>query len=244
MRISGKILVPLLILLTIIPLETIATPYFNPVVNPNTGTEKEKLVGSLPDAKIKLYANEEDGKLTNFKLTIDKSVLSFPDWINVSNETYYPELYYSDINQDNKQELIIVLTTDYGSEVVLQKVHVFNKVKTDTKEKFVEKSVEDPMSIIKKNVKTKLTLSEAIIKVGDDPTKINIKKYGIEPTHLFSDIALGSVIKYKIVNNKLQALVGASISPSGGYIGDLYITYNFKDNMYQAEQIKFVPTSS
>lgn len=242
MKLLGKLIIPFLILLTLIPLETFAATPYNPVTNPNQSPEKEKLVGSLPDANIKLYATEKEGKLTNFKLIIDKSVLTFPNWINVTNETYYPELYYTDINQAKKQELIIVLTTDYGSEVVLQKVHVFNKVKTNTKEKFEEKTVEDPMSIIKKNVETKLTESEAIIKVADKTTKINIKKYGIEPTHLFSDIAIGSVINFKIINNKLHAVVGATIAPSGGYIGDIYITYIFKDNMYQVEQIQFIST--
>jgi hypothetical protein len=43
----------------------------------------------------------------------------------------------------------------------------------------------------------------------------------------FSNIAFGTVIKYKVINNKLVAIVGATISPSGVYIGEIYVTYNF-----------------
>jgi hypothetical protein len=233
MRLLTKFTIFFVILLMLIPLETYAVE--KTVTNQNT--TKEKLVGKLPEANVKLYATEKDGELTNFKLQIGRNTLSFPKWMNVSNETYYPQLYYSDINDDRKKEIIIVLTTGYGSEVKIQEVHVFNK---NNNEFFEEKYVDNPISIINKIVKTKLTKSEAIITVGNKTTKINIKKLGIEPTHIFPNISFGSILKFEVINNKLNAVVGATISPSGGYLGDIYITYTFKDNMYQAEQIRFV----
>jgi hypothetical protein len=160
--------------------------------------------------------------------------------MNVSNQTYYPKLDYSDINGDGKKEIIIVLTTGYGSETIMQEVHVFHKVKENGGKSIQEVLVDNPMAIINKNVKTNLTKSEALIKVGNKITKIDIKKLGIVPAHIFPAIALESVLKFEVINNKLNAFIGATISPSGGYLGDIRITYAFKDNMYQAEQIRFV----
>ncbi|MBN8190582.1 hypothetical protein JI667_00340 [Bacillus sp. NTK074B] len=197
----------------------------------------KQLIGSIPDAKVNLYASEKEGILTDFKLQIDKDTLFFPDWVNVSNPTYSPHLYFTDLNHDQNKELIVVLTTDYGSEVVIQKVHVFHK----DNNRFTEKVVEDPIKVINKNVTTTLSKNEAIIDVQNKKIKVNIDKYGIKPSHLFSNIAFGSVIKYKVINDKLVAIVGATISPSGGYIGEIFITYTLNKNLYQAKEIKFEP---
>ena len=200
----------------------------------------EKIVGGIPEAGAILYATEKEGELTNFKFQVDGSILSFPKWMSVSNQTYYPQLYYSDINDDGQKEISIVLTTGYGSDVIIQEVHVFNKVKNKYGESFKEIPVDHPISIINKNVQTKLTKSEAIIKIGNDITKVNIEKLGIDPTHIFFNIAFGSVLRFEVLNNKLNAIVGATIGPSGGYLGDIYITYTFKDNGYKIGQIRFI----
>ncbi|UNT71719.1 hypothetical protein IQ781_27480 (plasmid) [Bacillus sp. N447-1] len=203
-------------------------------------TVEEKIVGRIPEAGAILYATEKEGELTNFKLQVDGRIIFFPKWMHVSNQTYYPQLYYSDINHDGKKEISIVLTTGCGSEVIIQEVHVFNIIKNKHGELFKEIPVDNSISIINKNVQTKLTKSEAIIKIGNDITKINIKKLGIEPAHIFSNIAFGSILKFKVVNNKLNAIVGATVAPSGGYLGDIYITYTFKDNEYKIGQINFI----
>ncbi|HDR8111909.1 TPA: hypothetical protein QCY85_005131 [Bacillus cereus] len=216
----------------------------NTAAAPIQHTEEEKIVGSIPEASTILYATEKEGELANFKLQLNGHILSFPKWMNVSNQTYYPQLYYSDINDDEKKEIIIVLTTGYGSEVIIQNVHVFNKTKNQVGESFKEIPVDNPISIINNSVKTTLNKSEAIIKIRNDINKINIKKLGIDPTHIFSNIAFGSVFKFEVTKNKLNAIVGATIAPSGGYLGDIYITYTFKDNGYKIDHITFISSNN
>jgi len=241
----------IIIVLFFIQLNKIYNNEIKTNTTPTPVTTEVKNVGNLPEAKTKLIATEIKGNLgayyteylTNFYITIDGKTQNFPYWVNVSNKTWYPFIYFDNINQDKKNEIIIILTTGQGSELLEQEAHVFNKVKTNIGELYEERLVENPMSIINKNVKTKLTKSDAIIKIGNKITKINIKKFGIEQTHLFPDVSLGNILRFKVINNKLKAVVGATISPSGGYLGNIYITYTFKDNMYQADDIKFVEES-
>jgi hypothetical protein len=201
----------------------------------------EKVVGQLSEANLILYATEKEGdldrNLTNFKLKLKGQTYFLPRWMNVVNPTYYPELYYSDMNNDLKKEIIIVLTTGTGSGIVIQEVHVFHENNGD----LVEILVDNPMAIINKNVKTKSSKTEAIITIGNNTTKINVEELGIVPAHISENVGFGNKLKFKVIEHKLVAIVDASIAPTGGGLGEIHIAYTFKDNMYQAEQIKFIP---
>lgn len=198
----------------------------------------EKVVGNLPEAELTLYATEKEGDLTNFKLTVKGETYFFPRWLNSPNITYYPKLYYSDINNDGRKEIVIVLTTDTGTGVIIQEPHVFQ---VDNNGDLLEKLVDNPMAIINKNVKTKLSKSEAIVSIGKEKTKINVKEFNIVPSHIFENVAIGSALRFEVTDNKLVAKVGLTIAPTGGSIGEIQITYIYKDNMYQAKQINFIP---
>lgn len=211
-------------------------------------SEPELVVGNLSEDNITLYAIQKDGELKNFKLESNGTIQYFPTWFNVSNEAYYPKIFYKDINSDGNKELIIVLTTGYGTGNVEQNVHVFNKHKInigeDYKEVFKEVLVDNPLAIILKNVKTTLTKSEANITIGDEETVIKIDKMGIPSNHLFQDVDTGNIIKFDVINNELTAIIGAQIAPAGGLIGNFYITYSLKDKMYQLKKIKFISNNN
>ena len=198
----------------------------------------EKVVGNLPEAELTLYATEKEGDLTNFKLTVKGETYFFPRWLNSPNITYYPKLYYSDTYNDGRKEIVIVLTTDTGTGVIIQEPHVFH---VDNNGDLLEKLVDNPMAIINKNVKTKLSSSKAIVSIGNEKNKINIKELNIVPSHLFENVAIGSTLRFEVIENKLVAKVGLTIAPAGGSIGEIHIIYTFKDNMYQAKQINFIP---
>lgn len=221
-RILKKLAI-LTLIIFIVPMETKATA--------------EKAVGNLPEANLTLYATEKEGDLTNFKLTVKGETYFFPRWVNSPNITYYPKLYYSDINNDGRKEIVIVLTTDTGTGVIIQEPHVFH---VDNNGDLLEKLVDNPMAIINKNVKTKLSSSKAIVSIGKEKNKINIKELNIVPSHIFENVAIGSTLRFEVIDNKLVAKVGLTISPAGGSIGEIHITYTFKDNMYQAKQISFI----
>ncbi|MBK3495089.1 hypothetical protein JFL43_09510 [Viridibacillus sp. YIM B01967] len=221
------------------PLQNIANDdNFNK--NPVQSVTRERAVATLPKENITLYATERDGYLQKFRLEVNGNSRLFPYWMNVSEEAFSPKIYFNDINSNGEKGLIIVLTTGTGTGIIEQNVHVFHKTKSNLGYVYKEILVDNPMAIISKNVKTNLTKSEAIIKIGNKETVINIENLGIKPENLFSDISTGNIIKFDVLNNELTAIIGAQVSPVGGFIGNFHISYIFKDNMYQMKKIEFI----
>ncbi|MDW0114815.1 hypothetical protein QT711_16585 [Sporosarcina saromensis] len=93
--------------------------------------------------------------MENFRLGANGSIQHFPFWINVSNESYWPQLIYRDINQDGEKELIIILTKGYGTGIILQDVHVLHNTETNFGDVYREMIVDNLLAILLKNVKTK-----------------------------------------------------------------------------------------
>ncbi|MDP4087198.1 MAG: hypothetical protein Q8934_21790 [Bacillota bacterium] len=190
------------------------------------------VVAKLPKENITLYAKKMDGLYKDFKIYFNGWVYSRPFWMNVTNPTYAPELFYNDINQDEKKELIITLTKGTGSGVHEEEIYVYRNTNG-----LVEVLVDNPLAIIYKNVKTKLTTKIAEIIIGNKKSIVDTKT--IEPSHLFEDIAFGSIIDYKVINNNLMVRVSGQITPAM-FIGDIIIGYEYRNKMYQAKTIDFI----
>lgn len=201
---------------------------------------KEIVVGELPEAKITLFAKEREGILEKFRLEENGISQHFSFWINVSNETYWPQLINTDINQDGEKELIIILTRGYGTGVINQEIHVLHKIDTNFGNVYREILVDNPITTLLKKVKMELTKSHALITIGHHKTEIEIDKLGIEPRNLFSDITTANLLRFEIIDNNLMAIIGAQVSPVGGFIGSFRITYEYKNEMYEAKKIEFV----
>ena len=200
----------------------------------------EIVVGKLPNENLTLYATEREDYLENFRLESNGVTQYFPDWKNVSNESYWPIFFYNDINQDGKKELIIILTKGYGTGLIDQDVHVLHKTKSNAGLVYKEIIVDNPMTAILKNVRTQLKKSEATINIANEKISIKVSDLGIDPKNLFSNIVTGNLVSFDVLNNELVAIIGAQISPVGGYIGSFHVTYIFKDGMYQVKNITFV----
>ncbi|MEC1526216.1 hypothetical protein P9D43_30065 [Neobacillus niacini] len=183
---------------------------------------------------ITIYAKKMDGLFYDFKIDFKGNVFSRPFWMNATNPTYAPQIYYEDINNDEKKELVIVLTKGYGTGALDQEVNVFH---IDNK-RFGEVLVDHPMAIVNKNIKASLTPSKAEITIGKKQYLINVKELKLLPEALFDEINFGSIIKYEVKNNKLTAILHPQFSP-GAFIGSILITYENRDNMYQAKSIEF-----
>ncbi|MFE4896176.1 hypothetical protein [Peribacillus butanolivorans] len=203
--------------------------------------EFKKVISKSKETNVILFANDKDrkyGMYRDFEMKIDGGTRYFPYWVNVTNPTYAPRILYNDLNQDKKKDLTIVLTKGYGTEALDSEVHVLNKTQTNIGEIYEEVLVDNPIAIILKNVKTKLTQHEAVVSIGDKKTVINIEKFQIPPDHLFNDVAFGSIVKFDVVDNHLVASVGGQITPAM-FIGTIEISYKFQDKMYQAKKIEF-----
>lgn len=234
--------VALIVAISQIPLETKALEenYESNFIQ----NESEEIVGNLPEANVILYATQKDGYLKNFNLKTNENVQHFPDWTNVSNEAYSPKIFYKDINSDGNKDLIIVLTTDYGTGIQEQNVHVLHNNRVNGGEIYKEILVDNPIAIVLKNVKTSLTKSEATINIRKEKTVIEIGEFGIQNNQLFPEIYVGNIIEFDVLDNELTAIVGAQIAPVGGEIGSFHIKYIYKDKMYQLKKIEFISNTN
>lgn len=130
------------------------------------------------------------------------------------------------------KELTITLTKGYGSGVRDEEVYVYRYTNG-----LIEVLVDNPLAIIYKNVKTKLTTEKAEIIVGDKVSIVDTKS--IEPSHLFEEIGFGSIIDYEVINNNLMVRVSGQITPAM-FIGDIIIVYEYHNKMYQEKTIDFI----
>lgn len=208
-------------------------------------TNEYEEIATSDKVNVTLYAKKMNGLYTDFKMDFEGSILSKPYWMNTTNPTWSPEIIYEDISQDGRKELVIILTKGNGTGVLEREVHVFHLQEQKLGQKQIEVPVEalidDPIAIILKNVKNELSPNKASVCIGDKKYTIDIKPLGIQPGHLFDEIYFGNLINFEIKDNQLIAKIGGQISPVGGYIGDIQIIYLFKDKMYQAKSIEFIP---
>ncbi|EPD53818.1 hypothetical protein HMPREF1210_00641 [Paenisporosarcina sp. HGH0030] len=210
-----------------------------PGIREKVSFERYEIVAKSTEENITLYAKKmEDleSQYRDFKIDFKGETYSRPFWMNVTNPTYAPEIFYEDINKDQKKELIIILTRGYGTGALLEEVYVYRYTNG-----LIDVLVDDPIAIINKNVKTKLTTEKAEIRIGDKEYKIDLAPLQINPTNLFEEIAFGGVIKYEVKDQQLTATLPAQIT-AAGYLGEIVIVYEFRDKMYQAKTIEFQPS--
>jgi len=194
-----------------------------------------EVVAKLSKQEITLYAKTRDGLYRDFKLDFKGTIYSYPFWTSTADKyTHSPKIVYEDINKDKQKELIIILNKGYGSGVLIEEVHVFNTEYN----RFGEELVDNPLAIIYKNLKTKLTTEKAEVIVGNKVSIVDTK--AIEPSHLFEVISFGSIIDYEVINNHLMVRVGGQITPAM-FVGDIIIVYEYRDKMYQVKTIEFIP---
>lgn len=159
---------------------------------------------------------------------MDGEIRWFPDWRSSDAPAFGPRVFFEDINQDGKEELVIVLTKGHGTGIMITEAHVLQKTKANVGEIYEEKLIDNPVVIINKNVKTKKVSKDQVeITIGNKKTIDTIYKY------------LGSyTIDFSVYKNELVVFMRGHLSqlPEGGIL----ITYQFKDNMYQSKNIEYL----
>ena len=202
------------------------------------------LLAAIPNEFIYLYALDSDeGKGVYQEILLDvKGKQKIFNWIVDSGLSFRPQLILSDINNDNKKELIVITTKWTGTEINVQEVHIFN---IDTLE---EIKVQDPLDIIAKNVKTKVnkTKDTIDIKININGKETNIDGKNINmlyneslfKKHWRDNIYFGNYINYELTNGKLKASIGGQVSFIT-YVGEVKVEYKFENNMLVADKIDF-----
>ncbi|RXT02314.1 copper amine oxidase N-terminal domain-containing protein [Ammoniphilus sp. CFH 90114] len=233
--VNGRVLVPVRSVAEALQAEVIWDELSQSV----TITQKQptpEQINSLPEAKAGLFAIERDGMYEKFELRVGDKVRKFPFW-NASVSRPHQMLFH-DIDEDGQKEIIVLLTTSTGNGIHITEAHVIK-----TGDMLQEVYVEQPLAITWKNVSTKSSPGNMEIRVGKEKHMISKEKVSSPPENWFPHLHFGNQISYNIVDNKLTAFVSGQISPTE-YVGEVVITYEYKDMMFQSTDIDYRPLSS
>ncbi|MFP5109522.1 hypothetical protein ACSU6B_22625 [Neobacillus sp. C211] len=194
----------------------------------NKREPQSKVVATLKKTNATLYATEREGNLEKFRLELDGGIRWFPNWRSSSAPAFGPSLFFEDINQDGKEELVIILTTGHGTGINITEAHVLQKTKTNIGYIYQEKLIDNPVAVINKYVKTK--------KLSNDKVEITIGKTKTSVT--FYEYLKHEEIVFSVYKNNLVVYMSGQISPP--IEGGILITYEFQDNMYQSKKIEYL----
>jgi uncharacterized protein (UPF0248 family) len=192
----------------------------------------EKLVAEIPNSKIKLYFVKDDkdfGRYEGFILQINDMNKYFR-WEHV-NSNREPELILSDLDNDGKDELVVILTKGYGTGVSDREVHV---IRLETLNKIL---VENPLIPLHKNVYIEKT-KEQIKVVLNNKTTVLSKKKIISTPYEELGAAYGHYVKFEVNNNVLSAIVPLGVGVNSG-IGEFVVKYKYENEILQVESIDF-----
>ncbi|HWO97808.1 MAG TPA: hypothetical protein VNM45_16020 [Bacillus sp. (in: firmicutes)] len=203
----------------------------------------KKVVAYNHERYIALLAteNKQKGIFEDFYVQIGQELklFSFPSWINDSNPSFAPKIFYYEPNQyetDNRDLIVVALTTGTGSGFHQEEVHVFRR----GYDHLVEYKVEDPIEAIKKTAATRLTTKQAAVEVGKVTSIIDIEWVGLTPEQIFDDVAWELMTHYQLEGDQLVAEVGGRVTLSH-FIGEMKVTYCFKDGKYKVNSMQFHP---
>lgn len=198
------------------------------------------LLASLPDEGISLYGDKSDydsfGGYDGLYLSI-KGVSRYYEWRSIGKESFLPALSFTDINGDNRKELIVILTTGEGTGVDQKVIHVIDP------EDFMETGVTDPLDIVGENVGTSIVHKDGAVTItvtaGGNQSVITLNENYAQGWA--GDKAIfGNIVTFETEGGKLTAKVPVQVSYTV-FVGEIDITYAFDGTGFVLDTLSFVP---
>lgn len=190
-----------------------------------------KPLASLPTNQTILYSLKEKDGLYDPLLLEHEGQYEIFNWTNVINPTYAPRILTKDLTGDGTKELIVILTTAYGTGTKIENLHILQNMK--------EIEVSDPIEIAKKRLQSKITTDYVEISIDGKTLSIPKHEIPVESTNIFKSIGIGSIVTYEIQENSIIAHLPVQISPAH-FLGELVLSYQFVNNKFELTTIDFV----
>ncbi|WP_315794642.1 hypothetical protein [Paenibacillus sp. BIC5C1] len=200
-----------------------------------------KLIGSSKDEQVKLYAvKETEDAIERVTLDINGRTKDFY-WSISHHSGTEPQLFYTDLTGDGKEEAVIIIQTGRGAGLDNYEIHVVNsdnlsKIKVQRYEDIVAEHIDSRVS---KNDNGTLAITV------NSQMQVDNFNYDFDPAPDYhqDELSFGGVVIYTLDNHKIKLSLPGSIGISPTYVCDFNITYNFDkaDNEFIVEQIKFKP---
>lgn len=192
-------------------------------------------IASNPQKKVYLYPFECSKALIKGFILESNGQRRYFDWINMAKPGMEPQLACLDINNNHKDEIVIILTKDEGTGVLISEIHILD---IDTLE---EIPVEHPLEYINKQVQTSITKSSTAlsisIKIGDKESYLCKREL---PGSANDNIYFGSIIKFELEGQSICCSVPGMYSPAG-FVGDfrIYYFYDAATKSMKASKVLF-----
>lgn len=131
-------------------------------------------------------------------------------WSNVSNSAYFPALYVSDVNQDGNEEIVVILTTGYGTGALQQEIHVLDK------SNLTEIQIEDALSYVNEHAESSITKQDGTVRVEVRIMDQMVKKqYEESEIQSWNDkVGFGSIVSYSVEDHIITASIAGGVSPA------------------------------
>ncbi|WP_433922655.1 hypothetical protein [Paenibacillus taichungensis] len=223
-------------------LEQVVSPTKQVTTKPEQETNsKLKLIGSSEDEQVKLYAiKETEDAIESVTLDINGRTKDF-DWSISHHSGTKPQLFYTDLTGDGKEEAVIIIQTGRGTGLDNYEIHVVNS------DNLSEIKVQRYEDIVAEHIKSRIsknddgTLAITVISQG----QVGNFNYDFDPAPDYhqGELAFGGVVIYTLDNHKIKLSLPGSIGISPTYVCDFNITYTFDkaDNEFIVDQIEVEP---
>lgn len=202
---------------------------------------KLKLIGSSEDEQVKLYAvKETQDAIERVTLDINGRAKDF-DWSISHHSGTEPQLFYTDLTSDGKEEAIIIIQVGRGTGLDIYEIHVVNsdslsEIKVQRYEDIVAEHIESRVS---KNDDGTLAITV------NSQGQVDNFNYDFDPAPDYhqDELVFGGVVIYTLENHKIKLSLPGSIGISPTYVCDFNITYTFDkaDNEFIVDQIDVKP---
>jgi hypothetical protein len=133
-----------------------------------------------------------------------------------------PVLTFANVTGSGEENIIIMFVTAYGTGYFQSQVHVLNKELTR------EIPVEAPDLAAQRLITSRIDGKDIVFSAGGKEYRVTprVGPGGIQEA--YNNIQFGSVVNYRVENNRLLATVTVQTNPSS-VIGEFTLVYSFKD---------------
>lgn len=178
-------------------------------------------IAGNPQNKVFLYPFECSKSTYQGFILESNGQRKYFDWENTANPSFIPQLKCLDINNDDKNEIVVILCKGTGTGVAEYEIHILD-MKT-----FEEIPVENPLDYINREVRTSITKTSTEllidIKIGDKESHLCRREL---PVSANDNIYFGNIIRYETEGPNIYCTVPGQYSPAG-FVGDFRVCYEY-----------------
>ncbi|WP_435924656.1 hypothetical protein [Paenibacillus sp. DYY-L-2] len=205
----------------------------------DTAPKPSLLLSETPDKKVAIYGNEGTQSDIFKTLTIhfDGEAKDY-DWINVTNPSFYPQIFLVDLNADGEKEIAVVLTTGSGTGIFESEVHILTH-------HFAEIPIDDPREFVMKKLKVDVVTDHEIRKyeASYDGRKYSNVFQDNDTSEWFEVPTVKNILRFGIQNDKLIADLPVQIG-MGVFLGVATVKYEFTDGKLKPSELDITKDGS